>query len=157
MTAIKSNILKSASCMYLASLFTPAIRLSDGEQYAGIMYGYNVLLFGWSNHFQILGTVEQLTSGWLSLSELFAIHTWFANPLTWVAFFTFAAQRFYATIIFSTLSLALMINYLFTDECYCNPDLIQYFLSPHIGYYLWLVSCGLLLVGSVYEEHFRHT
>lgn len=74
--------------------------------------------------------------------------SWLANPLLFIAWFSIMKKPL-KTFIISMLSAALMLLFLFfkqiiSDEAGNYSTIVSY----KLGYWLWLLSVGIMLVGS---------
>lgn len=75
--------------------------------------------------------------------------SWLANPLLFISWFSFR-KRPLNTVITSVISVVLMLSFLFfkqiiSDEAGNYSKIISY----KLGYWLWLLSGGIMLVGSI--------
>jgi hypothetical protein len=75
--------------------------------------------------------------------------SWLANPLLFIAWFSLTKKSF-STVIASVISVALMLSFLFfkqiiLDEAGNYSAIVSY----KLGYWLWLLSRGIMLVGSI--------
>lgn len=75
--------------------------------------------------------------------------SWLANPLLFIAWFSFRAKPL-NTVIISVISVALMLSFIFfkqiiSDEAGNYSTIVSY----QLGYWLWLLSGGIMLAGSI--------
>ena len=126
--------------LYFASLTQPAFCLGDcHNQWPGVL----VLLLGWGAMF--LGAVEGLA--------------WFTNPLLLVAWITFWYPKVsvWFSIFAVTLSAAFLLFPGITMGNFHNDELdFTPIIHRHLGYWLWLSSTIVMLVGNGIQLNVLH-
>ena len=91
-----------------------------------------------------------LFCGWLSIGmEDGASISWIANPILFLSWITFALSK-RISFIFSSLATLFAISFLFFKNVITNEAGIPMEVSHYgIGYFFWLSSCIVIMIGSV--------
>ena len=111
-----------AACLllYVWSLCVPAVHYNNHY----LVYGWVAAAFGWSPAFPL-----QLL--------------WIANLLMWVGIICFLYRGFRVATCLSSLAILSALTFLFNRSLSANSQIFG-------GYYLWVGSMVVLLVGSIY-------
>lgn len=109
-----------------------------------IAFCVSLLLPAYTTYYGDHSGLEALLLGPIGL---FAGHfSWLANPFLWFVWRTTRRGRFEFSFM-SVIALFLAITFLFHEEIAVGSA-GMYSYTAHVGYYLWLVSIGLALIGG---------
>ncbi len=136
--AIRLSVVILSIVIYLVSLFLPAfvVRFPD---IAGDPLGWECLLFGWGNLFELQPA-------------------WLANPLLFIALFLIAKRRTDVSVILLAVAIVAAFFSLRVDEV-LRPARMRTVEAMGTGFYVWLTSLIVpaayaLLIGGV-DRHQR--
>lgn len=124
------NFLLASVTLFVICLALPAYTIGSG-----------------GNGFSARGYVSLLT-GWIA--PLVLVWEWFANPALFISWLKLRKQKFAAGTAFAVLALIVASSFMFrqtlvVDEGGSPRDIA----SKDIGYWLWLISIGVALVGNL--------
>lgn len=138
---IRKQYVKTSAFLFIVSLFLPAI---SGEH--GSALGYTLLLLNF------VGIPVILISIFQDGFKLFEFYPYaFANPLYLASLFLTLKRRSYElSNTFSILALISMVTFIFSSQVPMGNDFKSIDATPNIGFYLWLLSGGLLAYGNYY-------
>jgi hypothetical protein len=125
MQNVRWLVIGCSLAVFFASLFFPALLFADHEPQSGA----TLLAWGW----------------WGLLTFDFA---WFANPAYLAAMLALALRFHRAARILSAIAVALACLSFTTTEWWFNEGNATPVLGLGPAFYLWLLSLGILLVGS---------
>ncbi len=124
---LKSVVLYSSICVYVVSLTQHCYCTTDscGDSIMALLIGPLGLIFGGAGF------------------------SWLANPFLFSAWFSFKNKPL-RTIVVSSISVAFMASFLvfkriISDEAGNYSEIVSY----RLGYWLWLLSGMIMLVGSI--------
>ncbi|WP_426584296.1 hypothetical protein [Mucilaginibacter sp. R-33] len=124
---LKPVVLYSSMCVYVISLTQHCYCTTEscGDSIMALIMGPLGLIFGGAGF------------------------SWLANPFLIIAWFSFK-DRYLRTIVVSSISVAFMVSLLvfkeiISDEAGNYSAIVNY----KLGYWLWVLSGGIMLVGSM--------
>lgn len=123
----------------------------------------SILLFLTALIFPCFDTMEEegedgegaalLLSGFFGFFSTTAGFSWLANPALWMSWSYFTKkprQSFIASVIAVLFALSfLLFKTIMVNEAGGTSSVVKY----RIGYWLWLASCLIMLIGNIYLRH----
>ncbi|MCQ6960617.1 hypothetical protein [Mucilaginibacter aquariorum] len=87
-------------------------------------------------------------TGWLCVS--IAGISWFANPLLILSWFSFKSQSNKRSLFLSLLAFLISLSFMFNKFIIVDEGGSLHEISGYrLGYWLWLASCVLMLIGNI--------